>query len=273
MISEPTINTVYRFIRPLASFLRIKQTELAPKYLGEERLATYRAKQQENFAAELENFLPREKLILPDDEVMPMKSYEESYSEHYWRYFPIVEDISYRKGLERWSVLAVSYLNKRLHKILIFEPVQGSYYWSRLNSGAHSRTHRLRVNLTGKMEGMTLAITSDKESKIPQFIHQDAALVISSGSPLLDLIDCAAGRLDMFCSPNMGMLMPMAIMLIKEAGGFVCSLDGSEIIESEDHRDIKDYSTTDPAADYSVVAGNQQLISEYKAKVAAANKE
>lgn len=244
--------------------------ELAPKYLTEERLADIREYQQQTFAKQLAYFLPRESFLSSLD---TLDNFDHSYATspysktkknlYNWIYYPILEEFTYSKGLEKWSMLVVGYLNQQINKILLFEPVQGHYYWCRLNGGLFGRSRKLRVN--DKKDSKTLAVgfgnsqaigitESKSQVKLPQFIIQNSNLIVSSGSAMLDLIDCAAGRLDLFYSSDMQELLPLAVIIIQEAGGTVCSTNGTPINLQKSHL----------TKEKSLVAGNRRLITAYQ---------
>ena len=137
MITDPTLNAIYRVLRPLADDLLQKQVLRYPRQLNPLSFRrTYEAMEMA-FAEQMKEALPSEQVALPGEEL------PEGF---YWKYFPVLEGVCYCKGLGRWSMMVAGYLDGELRKFLLLEPAQSNYYWVQLSGGAFTRNRRLRIN-------------------------------------------------------------------------------------------------------------------------------
>lgn len=281
MIEEPSINAVYRVVRPQSTYLLERQSKLAPRYLTSQTFAEMYNRQVDLFADEFNYLLPEERLVFPTEDTSLIEGY-------YWRYLPVNERECYFKGMSRWSMLVGGYMDGRLHKFLLLEAASGMYYWGRVNRGVFSRVSRLRVNEKDELKDLSVAFARPVSNEIPVQLASQISFWISSGSPFLDLIDCAAGRLDMFITPATSEIFPVLLTVMQESGGLVCDLNG-EILSSpydmiaEDIQDTApDFSDSDDITTDSqnptelseeveqelVIAGNPAIIHAYRNLVA-----
>ena len=224
MISEPTLNTIYRFLRPSGAGLLSKQDKLGYADSAAAEFVSINRREQDFFAAKLEELLPRERFIASGEELT------EGYC---WRYVPVNEKQCFISGIRRWSMLALGYLDKELHKFLIMEPSSGDYYWGRKDGWIFSRRKRIRVNRKAELENLALGIYSPNDPPSTKLGIGHIALCVSSGSPVLDLLDCAAGRLDIFYLGGDESVQTvdedLARLIIKEAGGGIYE-DGNNLV-------------------------------------------
>ena len=137
MITDPTLNAIYRVLRPLADDLLQKQVLRYPRQLNPLSFRRTYEGMELAFAEQMKEALPSEQVALPGEEL------PEGF---YWKYFPVLEGVCYCKGLGRWSMMVAGYLDGELRKFLLLEPAQSNYYWVQLSGGAFTRNRRLRIN-------------------------------------------------------------------------------------------------------------------------------
>ena len=219
MIEDPTLNTLYRLIRPHSAFMLERQANLSRKFLTNATFDKLCKNQVNLFAEEFERLLPEEKFAFSDEEADSMNGF-------YWRYFPVNEQDCYVRGISRWSMMTAGYLNGRLHKFLIIDAISAKYYWGRVNKGVFTRLSRLRVNDNTELDDLAVAIDKPDNMQFPAKLGSKVSFWVSSGSPLLDLVECAAGRLDMFAATITADLLPVVLTMMQETGGLVCDANG-----------------------------------------------
>lgn len=254
MISEPTLNAIYRFLRPSAAVLLSKQHEASSQHIDTQQFASWWQNEQNFFERKLEEMLPDERFVLQGEELR-----DRGYC---WRFIPVAEPKCFMKGVTRWCMICLGYMDGKLHKFMIIEPASGNYYWGRHSGGIYSRSNRLRFNRQEELNGLAVGLDNwdgAKHQLPPRLVGDNkeksvegaVALCVATGSPILDLLDCACARLDMFISSDLAIAYPLAKMIAQEAGGLVASIDGAIL---DRHRED---------GDRSIVVGNATLVNAY----------
>lgn len=140
---------------------------------------------------------------------------------------------------------------------LIYDPIHDDSYWAEKGEGAYLNDRRLRVS--GRRDLATSVLASGS----PVFDRTDHAAFLGQieatmnhvsglrrlGSAALDLAYVAAGRFEGFWEDGLNSWdIAAGIILVREAGGFVCEIDGGpdmmtsgSILATNDnlHRDIQ----------------------------------
>lgn len=161
-----------------------------------------------------------------------------SNDEYTWIIDPIDGTRNFIHGFPQF---AVSIGIKRKGKIehgVIYDPIRQELFSASKGKGARLNEHRIRVSKCSKLEETLLGTgfsCSRSEEEIQAYTHALQSLmpmcgdIRRAGSATLDLAYVAAGRLDGFWELGLKIWdLAAGTLLIKEAGGLVCDIDGSD---------------------------------------------
>lgn len=179
-------------------------------------------------------------------------------SENRWIVDPLDGTTNFLHGLPHWAISIALETKGEIVAGVIYDPVKDEMFQAEKNNGAFMRRHRLRVS--GRSDLATCVIGTGQPrraaAKQEQFIKEYEAVtkIIPGlrrfGAASLDLAYVAAGRLDGFWERD---LQPWdvaaGILIIKEAGGFVCDPD--------DER-------ADPLTTGNIMAANDKIFPDIK---------
>jgi myo-inositol-1(or 4)-monophosphatase len=161
-----------------------------------------------------------------------------SNDEYTWIIDPIDGTRNFIHGFPQFAVsIAVQRKGKIEHGV-IYDPVRQELYSASKGKGARLNEHRIRVSKCSKMEEALLGTgftPQHSEEHVEAYTRTLQTLlplcsdIRRAGAASLDLAYVAAGRLDAFWEAGLQIWdIAAGILMIKEAGGLVCDLDGGD---------------------------------------------
>lgn len=154
-----------------------------------------------------------------------------------------------RNFIHGFPQFAVSIAIRRKGKIehgVVYDPIRQELFSATRGKGARLNEHRIRVSNRSKLEECLIG-TSAFPTQHEKFLQTLAPLcdLRCAGAATLDLAYVACGRFDGFWETGLKIWdMAASTLFIKEAGGIVCDLDGSD-----------NYLTSG-----NVIAGNPKIL-------------
>lgn len=218
-------------------------------------------KQPNDFVTEVDQRVEQEiisiiKKAYPSHSILGEEGGELPGDDYQWIIDPLDGTRNFIHGFPYFAVsIAVAYRGKIEHGV-IYDPIHQELFTASRGKGAQLNERRIRVSQRKQLEDSLLGTGfayryTDKNNPTPGKLL-DAMLptcgdLRRTGAAALDLAYVACGRLDGFWEMGLRIWdMAAGVLLIKEAGGIVCDLNGSE-----------DYLKTG-----NVVAANPALIKQ-----------
>lgn len=155
---------------------------------------------------------------------------------HLWVVDPIDGSMNFLRGYPQYSVSVALLQHGEPVVGCVVDPTRGEVFWAVRGQGAWCNDKPLRVASTTELSHALAATVFPKPRSVymdrytPQLmaVLNGAAGLRRSGSMALELAYLAAGRIDAFWQWGMGPWDAAAgVLLIREAGGAVHSLDGA----------------------------------------------
>ena len=206
---DPTFNMMLRLLRDAgkqAIVTQMRGSELHSTMPG------FRARINTSFGTQIERVFPKDRYALRPDAIQ-----RGGYT---WCLYPVPEADAFLHGLPRWCLCLAGYLRGQLHRALVFEPHTGNYYTARFGGGAYERIRRMRFADNRQLDHALLALHSPISARPAQRLVGAMGPMINSGSWLLDLLDCASGRVDVFYGTAFQpALVRIAAFFVNEIGG------------------------------------------------------
>ena len=184
---------------------------------------------------------------------------------HRWIVDPLDGTMNFLHGIPHFAISVALEREGTLVAGLIYNPVSEDLFIAEKGKGAFMNDHRIRVagrkHLADTVVACSLPHPNRKnlalDRKETALIQDQVAGLRRFGSAALDLAWVAAGRLDGYWERNIKAWdMAAGIILVREAGGYVCDGDGGD----------------DMFAQGSVVAGNETMQKELLRVLKAAGK-
>jgi len=159
-------------------------------------------------------------------------------SEYQWIIDPIDGTRNFIHGFPHFAISIAIAIKGRIEHGVIYDPLRQELFTATRGKGAFLNQTRIRVaerkQISDALLGTGFAYRhTDKESLLPgqlfEAIFPQTGDVRRAGAATLDLAYVACGRLDGFW--EMGLKIwdfAAGTLLVKEAGGFVTDLDGSD---------------------------------------------
>jgi myo-inositol-1(or 4)-monophosphatase len=174
----------------------------------------------------------------PDHAILAEESGVQGVSDTVWIIDPLDGTTNYLHGFPVFAVSIGVQVNGRMEHGVVYDPVRQELFTASRGQGAHLEGRRIRV--TGQKQlGRALIGTgfpfrqADKE--ISPYLQMLGKVVRNTsgvrrpGAAALDLAYVAAGRLDAFWETGLSPWdLAAGSLIIREAGGIVSGLDGSE---------------------------------------------
>lgn len=159
-------------------------------------------------------------------------------SEYQWVIDPIDGTRNFIHGFPHYAIsIAVLHKNRLEHGV-IYDPNRQEFFTATRGKGAQLNDHRIRVSSRKKLEECLLGTGfayrhTHKDDVLPPRILQTFLPVCGdvrrAGAATLDLAYVACGRLDGFWELGLKIWdVAAGALMIKEAGGIICDIDGSE---------------------------------------------
>jgi myo-inositol-1(or 4)-monophosphatase len=174
----------------------------------------------------------------PDHAIHAEESGAQGESDTVWIIDPLDGTTNYLHGFPVFAVSIGVQVNGRMEHGVIYDPMRQELFTASRGQGAQVDGHRIRVSrrlhLEGSLIGTGFPFRQAKEEIGPyldmlrKVIHYTSG-VRRPGAAALDLAYVAAGRLDAFWETGLSPWdLAAGSLIIREAGGIVSGLDGSE---------------------------------------------
>ncbi|MEM6484790.1 MAG: inositol monophosphatase family protein [Pseudomonadota bacterium] len=160
-------------------------------------------------------------------------------AEYCWVIDPLDGTTNFLRGIPHFAVSIACLYRGKLEHAVILDPVRREEFICSRGRGAQLNGRRIRVsnhaNLDTAVLGTGVPFRGHKDEVLPAYSETLATLagqcagIRRAGAAALDLAYVAAGRLDAFWEVGLAKWdMAAGALLIREAGGLVADLDGSE---------------------------------------------
>jgi myo-inositol-1(or 4)-monophosphatase len=174
----------------------------------------------------------------PDHAILAEESGSRGESDYLWVIDPLDGTTNYLHGFPVFAV-SVGVLHKgRMEHGAVYDPLRQELFTASRGRGAQLDGHRIRVSGCKSLEraliGTGFPFRNSEASLSPYFNMLKKAILGTAGvrrpgAAALDLCYVAAGRLDAFWEIGLSKWdLAAGALIIREAGGIVSGLDGSE---------------------------------------------
>lgn len=163
---------------------------------------------------------------------------------HRWVIDPLDGTTNFLHGIGHFAISLALQEDKEIIAGVIYNPITADLFYAEKGNGAWvitaGGTRRLRVSVRNRLNDAVVAtgIPHLGHSDPERFAKQLAPMMANTagvrrmGSASLDLAFVAAGKFEGFWEEDLKPWdVAAGILLVKEAGGHVCTLDGSEKVE------------------------------------------
>lgn len=155
-----------------------------------------------------------------------------------WVIDPIDGTRNFIHGFPHFAISIAVFYKGRVEHGVIYDPNRDELFTATRGKGAQLNNHKIRVSNCKRLEDALLGTGfayrhTDKNMPLPPEILRSmlpsCGDVRRAGAATLDLAYVACGRLDGFWEQGLKIWdMAAGALLVKEAGGIVCDIDGSE---------------------------------------------
>ena len=235
---EPMVNIALRAARKAGEFIVRASDEL-------DRI-DIRTKSANDFVSEVD--LQSEQEIIralqrtyPDHAILAEESGRSGPedAEYTWVIDPLDGTTNFLRSIPHYAVSIACLRGKRIEHAVIVDPVRREEFTASRGKGAQFNGTRMRVSglvsLEGALLGTGIPFKGHHEKSLPAYadtlakLAAECAGIRRGGAAALDLDYVAAGRLDAFWALGLSPWdMAAGALLVREAGGLVSDMDGSE---------------------------------------------
>jgi myo-inositol-1(or 4)-monophosphatase len=235
---EPMINIALRAARKAGEFIVRASDEL-------DRIDV-RAKSANDFVSQVD--LESEKTIIyhlnkafPAHAVIGEESGRSGPedAEYTWLIDPLDGTTNFLRGIPHYAISIACLHGKRIEHAVVLDPVRREEFTASRGKGAQFNGRRMRVSalksLDGALLGTGIPFKGHGDELLAPYADTLAKLagqcagIRRAGAASLDLAYVAAGRLDAFWELGLAPWdMAAGALLVREAGGLVADMDGSE---------------------------------------------
>jgi len=160
-----------------------------------------------------------------------------------WIIDPIDGTTNFIHRLPQFVLSIAAQKQGKLEHAVIYHPITDELFTASRGEGAQLNDNRIRVNNATKLDGTILSLCIPHDPKrLEQYcqclkqLQGTIAGVRRSGATALDLAYLAAGRIDgIWANEQKPWDTAAGILLIREAGGIVTAMDGSDDIFKKGH--------------------------------------
>lgn len=174
----------------------------------------------------------------PDHAILGEESGAIGESDHVWIIDPLDGTTNYLHGFPAYAVSIGVQVKGRMEHGVVYDPVRQELFTASRGDGAQLDGKRIRVSGQKQLERALIGtgfpfrqIDTEMQPyfKMLEKVLRNTAGVRRPGAAALDLAYVAAGRLDAFWETGLGPWdLAAGSLLIREAGGIISGLDGSE---------------------------------------------
>ncbi len=174
----------------------------------------------------------------PDHAILAEESGRRGESDHVWVIDPLDGTTNYLHGFPVFCVSVAVLVKGRQEHAAIYDPMRQELFTASRGQGAQLDGRRIRVSGEKRLQLALLGTGfpyRDSNEALEPYLQmfrralENTAGVRRPGSAALDLAYVAAGRLDAFWETGLSQWdIAGGTLMIREAGGIVSGLDGSE---------------------------------------------
>lgn len=174
----------------------------------------------------------------PDHAILAEESGAQGDSDHLWIIDPLDGTTNYLHAFPVFAVSIAVQVSGRMEHAVVYDPLRQELFTASRGQGAQLDGHRIRVSGQLQLERALIGTGFPFRQAASDFtpymnmlrdVIKNTAGVRRPGSAALDLCYVAAGRLDAFWETGLGPWdIAAGSLIIREAGGIVSGLDGSE---------------------------------------------
>jgi len=174
----------------------------------------------------------------PDHAILAEESGEQGESDTVWIIDPLDGTTNYLHGFPVFAVSIGVQIKGRMEHGVVYDPMRQELFTASRGQGAQVDGHRIRVSGQRQLERALVGTGFPYRRVDPElgpYLEMLAKVLKSTsgvrrpGSAALDLAYVAAGRLDAFWETGLKSWdLAAGSLIIREAGGMVSGLDGSE---------------------------------------------
>jgi myo-inositol-1(or 4)-monophosphatase len=160
-------------------------------------------------------------------------------ADYLWIIDPLDGTTNFLRGIPHYGVSIACLHKGRAEHAVVLDPVRREEFVASRGRGAQLNGRRMRVSplpgLEGALLGTGIPFHGHEDERLPAYADKLATLagqcagIRRAGAASLDLAYVAAGRLDAFWEYGLSTWdMAAGALLIREAGGLVADIDGSD---------------------------------------------
>ncbi len=174
----------------------------------------------------------------PDHAILAEESGQQGDSDYTWVIDPLDGTTNFLHGFPVFCVSVALMHKNRLEHGAVYDPLRQELFTASRGQGAQLDGRRIRVSKLTSLERALIGTGFPfRDSNIPlppylkmlQTVLTSTSGVRRAGAAALDLCYVAAGRLDAFWETGLSKWdMAAGALIIREAGGIISGLDGSE---------------------------------------------
>jgi len=174
----------------------------------------------------------------PDHAILAEESGAQGESEYTWVIDPLDGTTNFLHSFPVFCVSVALMHNGRVEHGVVYDPLRQELFTASRGQGAQLDGHKIRVTGRVDLERALLGTGfpfRDSNMAIPPYMKmlekaiKETAGIRRGGAAALDLCYVAAGRLDAFWETGLAIWdIAAGALIIREAGGIISGLDGSE---------------------------------------------
>lgn len=226
-------NAVFKAARGLVrDFGEVQHLQVSYKGPGD-FVSTADKKSEEILYTELKKARPTYGFLMEEGGVVSGED------EHTWIIDPLDGTTNFLHGIPHFAISIGLQKGSELIAGVIYDPIKDELFYGEKGGGAFLNDRRLRVSTRRKMEEALLATgipfalhakeTHSQFQRVLENISPQVAGVRRFGAASLDLAYVAAGRYEGYWENHLFPWdMAAGLVLIREAGGYLCDLKGEE---------------------------------------------
>ncbi len=174
----------------------------------------------------------------PDHAILAEESGQQGDSDYVWVIDPLDGTTNFLHGFPVFCVSVALMHKNRIEHAAVYDPLRQELFTASRGGGAHLDGRRIRVSKQHSLERALIGTGFPyRDSNIPltpylnmlQTVLMHTSGVRRAGAAALDLCYVAAGRLEGFWETGLQKWdMAAGALIIREAGGIISGMDGSE---------------------------------------------
>ena len=174
----------------------------------------------------------------PDHAILAEESGAQGESDHLWIVDPLDGTTNYLHGFPVFAVSIGVQINGRMEHGVVYDPMRQELFTASRGDGAQLDGRRIRISGQKQLERALVGTGfpfRQSEKELKPYLNMLGKTVLNTsgvrrpGAAALDLAYVAAGRLDAFWETGLAPWdLAAGSLLIREAGGIISGLDGSE---------------------------------------------